>query len=85
MQTLPLGLSATITIINKQASNVLIVPLSALRDLGDKNYGVFLVKNSKLVFTPVKVGLMDSVQAEITSGINEGDLISTGIVQGTGN
>ena len=85
VQTLPLGLSATITIINKQASNVLIVPLSALRDLGGKNYGVFLVKNSKLVFTPVKVGLMDSVQAEITSGINEGDLISTGIVQGTGN
>jgi RND family efflux transporter MFP subunit len=85
VQSLPLGISATITIIDKQASNALIVPLAALRDLGGKNYAVFLVKNGKLALTPVKVGLMDSAQAEITSGIQEGDVVSTGIVQGTGN
>jgi len=82
---LPVGLNATIQIINQQASNALLVPVSSLRDLGSKNYAVFVVKNAKLVLTPVKVGLMDTAQAEITSGLKEGDVVSTGIIQGTGN
>ena len=85
LKGLPTGLNASVTIIAQQVKNVLLVPLSALRDLGGGSYSVFVVKNGKLALTVVQVGLKDSVQAEVSGGVNEGDLVSTGIVQGTGN
>ncbi len=56
--------------------------LIALRDLGDSTYGV-MVKDIKgqLKLRVVTVGLQDSDYAEITSGLKEGDLVSTGNVK----
>lgn len=82
LQKMPLGLSATVTIIQKQAKNVLLVPISAIRNLGTGQYTVFVVgKDGKLQLRFVQVGLQDTTQAEIISGLNEGDVISTGTAQ----
>ena len=40
--------------------------------------GVFLVQNSKAVFTPVKTGIAGEKYFEVTSGLKEGDKVITG-------
>lgn len=84
IQGKPLGLNATVTVIEKEARNALLVPISALRNLGENDYAVFVVRAGKLNLTPVKVGLQDSTHAEILSGLNDGDVVSTGLRQTTG-
>ena len=76
---LPLGLNCNVTVINAEASDVLMVPLEALRDLGDGSYGVFVLgKDQKLNLQTVQIGLKNSVYVEIKSGLNAGDTVSTG-------
>ena len=40
--------------------------------------GVFLIRNGKAQFVPVQTGISGTTDIEITSGINEGDVIVTG-------
>lgn len=80
--TFPSGLSASITLIKGQAQNVLLVPIQAVRDLGNGQYGVFVVNGQgKLQLKIVQVGLMDLTNAEIKSGLSVGDEVSTGVSQ----
>lgn len=82
VQNLPLGLNATATVIDKQVNNALLVPTQALKDLGNQEYAVFVVTSTgQLHFTPVKVGINDGVRAEILSGLQEGQTVSTGTAQ----
>ena len=79
LQSLPLGLNATVTIIDKQVANALLVPSQALKDLGNQEYAVFVVgSDGQLRFTPVQVGITDSTSAEILSGLQAGEQVSTG-------
>jgi HlyD family secretion protein len=80
-QNLPIGLSATVEIISDQAQNVLLVPVEALRELSEGSYAVFVMENGTPVLKTVEVGLMDYTYAEIKSGVNEGDIVTTGIVE----
>jgi HlyD family secretion protein len=80
-QNLPIGLSATVEIISDQAQNVLLVPVEALRELSEGNYAVFVMENGTPVLKVVEVGLMDYTYAEIKSGVDEGDIVTTGIVE----
>jgi RND family efflux transporter MFP subunit len=81
-QQIPLGLNCTVTVISKQATNVLLAPLNAVRDLGDGQFAVFVVgTNSKLTLKVVQVGIQDANNIEITSGLQEGDVISTGTMK----
>ena len=80
-QNLPIGLSATVEIISDQAQNVLLVPVEALRELSEGSYAVFVMENGTPVLKTVEVGLMDYTYAEIKSGVNEGDVVTTGIVE----
>lgn len=73
------GLNATVNVINAQANNVLLVPVQALKELEPGKYAVFVVKNGVLSLRPVEVGLMDQSYAEIKSGLQEGDVVSTGL------
>lgn len=73
------GLNATVNVINAQANNVLLVPIQALKQLEPGKYAVFVVQNGNLVFQPVNVGLMDDTYAEIKSGLQQGDVVSTGL------
>jgi HlyD family secretion protein len=80
-QILPIGLSATVEVISAQAQNVLLVPVEALHELSAGNYAVFVIKNGSPTLTTVQVGLKDYTYAEIKSGLNEGDVVTTGIVE----
>jgi len=73
------GLNATVNVINAQATNALLVPVQALKELESGKYGVFVVQNGNLTFRQVTVGLMDDTYAEIKSGLQLGDVVSTGL------
>ena len=82
-QNLPIGLSASVEVISAQAQNVLLVPVEALHELSAGSYAVFVMENGTPVLKTVEVGLMDYTYAEIKSGLNEGDVVTTGIVETT--
>ena len=73
------GMAVEVEVIAAEARNVLLVPLEALRELSDGNYAVFVVQpNGELELRPVEVGLRDLVNAEIRSGLSEGEVVSLG-------
>lgn len=78
---LPQGLNASVLLIKAQADNALIVPVQALRDLGDGSYGVFILQNGQPRLKVVQVGLQDAASAEIKSGLSAGDIVTTGSAQ----
>jgi hypothetical protein len=49
--------------------------------LGENEYAVFVIESGKPVLRVVEVGLMDVTSAEIISGIEAGETVTTGIVQ----
>jgi len=73
------GLNATVNVINAQANNVTLVPIQALKQLEPDKYGVFVVQNGNLTFRQVVVGLKDDTYAEIKSGLQQGDVVTTGL------
>jgi HlyD family secretion protein len=82
ISTLPLGLSASVTITNKEVKNALLVPVIALKNLGSDAYAVMVQgSDGQLKLQTVTVGIQDSDYAEITSGLKEGELVSTGTVR----
>lgn len=82
VQNLPLAMNATVEIINKETKDALLVPVTALKSLENDQYAVFVVSaDGELIFTSVEVGMMDDTYAEIISGLNDGDVISTGVTQ----
>ncbi|WP_160317505.1 efflux RND transporter periplasmic adaptor subunit [Ornatilinea apprima] len=80
-EQLLLGLNASVTLIKERAENALLVPLEAVRDLGNGNTAVFVVgADGNLTFRAVEVGITTETQAQILSGLQEGDTVSTGLV-----
>jgi HlyD family secretion protein len=84
VQDLPLGVSASVTLIVQEATGVLLVPAAALRETPDGQYTV-LVAGSDGQVTPqtVQVGLSNDTYAEITSGLEEGQMVSAGLATGS--
>jgi multidrug efflux pump subunit AcrA (membrane-fusion protein) len=80
-QTFPLGLQAAIDVISAKAEGVILVPVEALRELEPGEYAVFVVEDGTPILRIVEVGLMDFTFAEIKSGLNAGEIVSTGIVE----
>ena len=78
---LPLGMSATVDIIAGQATNAVLVPVEALRDLGDGTYAVFVMENDQPTLRVVTIGITDLTYVEITSGLEAGETVTTGIVE----
>lgn len=79
-QTLPIGLNATVDIIGGEALDALIVPVEALREITPGEYVVFVMRDGEPVLTPVEVGLTNFAFAEIKSGLQLGDVVTTGLV-----
>jgi HlyD family secretion protein len=77
LQTVPLGVSASVTVIQSEVKDVLLIPIAALKS-SDQGYTV-MVKGSdgNLVSRPVEVGLKDDASAVITSGLTEGEMVSS--------
>lgn len=78
---LPIGLNAAVDVIGGRAENAVLVPVEALRDLGDGEYAVFVIgDDGEPKLRVVEVGIMDFTSAEIISGLDEGEVVTTGIV-----
>jgi multidrug efflux pump subunit AcrA (membrane-fusion protein) len=72
-------MNVEVEIVAGEAKNALLVPVQALRELGEERYAVFVVgPNDELELRMVEVGLMDYVNAEIRSGLQQGEVVSTG-------
>jgi RND family efflux transporter MFP subunit len=76
---LPFGTSASVDVIGGQATGVLLVPVEALHQISAGQYSVFVMVNGKPEVRMVEVGLQDAVHAEIKSGLNAGDVVTTGL------
>jgi len=79
------GMNADVEVISAESRGVVIVPVRALRELGQGKYAVFVVQpDGELEMRLVEVGLKDLVNAEIVSGLEVGEVVSTGIEESTG-
>ncbi len=78
---LPIGLNASVDVIGGRAQNAVLVPVEALRELGPDEYAVFVVgDDGEPKLRMVEVGIMDYTFAEIISGLEAGEIVTTGIV-----
>jgi HlyD family secretion protein len=81
LENLLLGMNASVDVIGGRAEGVALVPVEALRELSPGEYAVFVMEDSEPRLRPVEVGLMDFTFAEITSGLEAGEVVTTGIVE----
>lgn len=71
------GMYAKVHFTVDERPNTLVVPANALVDVRGSS-GVFLPGEGDLAkFQPIKVGLMDQENVEVTSGLSEGDRVVT--------
>jgi HlyD family secretion protein len=77
-----LGMNSSVDVIAARAQAVAMVPVEALHEISPGEYAVFVVDdNGELKLRPVEVGLNDLTFAEIKSGLEVGEVVSTGIVE----
>ena len=75
-----MGMSASVDVIVGKAQNAVLVPVTALHEYTPGKYSVFVTRNGKLTLELVEVGLKDQVNAEIKSGLQVGDVVSTVLI-----
>jgi len=81
ISTLLLGMNASVEVIAGKVENAVLVPVEALRELAPGSYAVFVMEDGTPKLRTVMVGLQDVTFAEITSGLQAGEVVSTGIVE----
>jgi HlyD family secretion protein len=80
-QMLPVGSNASVEVIGGRTENAVLVPVEALREISPGEYAVFVMENGEPRLHVVTVGLQDYTYAEITSGVNAGDTVTTGLIE----
>jgi HlyD family secretion protein len=70
--TLLSATNVTVTVTTTQHSNALVIPREALRLDGRGNY-VYVIRNDRLQRADVTTGAVNVSQAEIISGLQDGD------------
>lgn len=76
------GLNASVEIIAADARDAVLVPLDALRDLGGGEYSVFVVgSDGALKMRTITIGIRDDYYAQVLSGLEGGETVSTGLVE----
>ena len=78
---LPAGSAASVDVIGGQAEDAVLVPVEALHEIGEGQYTLFVMENGTLRLHLVEVGLQDLTKAEIVSGLDAGDVVTTGVVE----
>jgi HlyD family secretion protein len=78
---LPVGASASVQAVSQRAENAIYIPIEALHNLGSDKYAVFVLSNGEPMVRMVKVGIQNEQYAQITSGLEAGDVVTTGIVK----
>ena len=74
---LPVGSTASVDVTGGEALNVVLLPVSALKEVETSKYVVYLMKNGKPVEQQVEIGLQDILYAEVKSGLKRGDVVLT--------
>ncbi len=77
---LPLGTTASVDVIGGRAEDAVLIPIEALHEAGDQ-YAVFVMENDKPRLRMVEIGIQDLLYAEVISGIEAGETVTTGIVE----
>jgi macrolide-specific efflux system membrane fusion protein len=77
------NMSATANIITDIEDNVVMVPVAAVQTATDGTTTVDELKNGVLTAVPVTAGNSNTTQTVITAGVNEGDMVVTGVVNPT--
>jgi len=80
-QSLPVGSNASVDVIGGRSQNAVLVPVEAVREIGDNEYAVFVMEAGEPKLRIVSVGLMDYTSAEILSGLSAGEVVTTGVVE----
>ncbi len=78
---LPLSSEGAVDVISGRADAAILAPVESLRDMGNGKYAVFVMKNGTPTLQMIEVGLIDVYYAEVISGLNVGDIVTTGIVE----
>ena len=78
---LPIGAGAAVDVIGGRAENAILVPVDALRETSPGAYAVFVIENDKPKLRVIEIGLKDIFYAEVLSGLEPGDEVSTGLVE----
>jgi macrolide-specific efflux system membrane fusion protein len=80
---LRIGMTAQVSIVLDAATDVTLVPVSAVQQQGNRSF-VQVMANGQPVERDVTTGLNDKVNIEIRSGLNEGDTVVLGAAAGGG-
>lgn len=78
---LRIGMTTENSLMISEVKDAIIVPSIAIKSQGDDKFVDILLEDKKVERRIVKTGITDSINTQITSGINEGDAIIT--AQGT--
>jgi HlyD family secretion protein len=73
--SLPVGTNVVVTVTVDKHANVLTVPREALHTEGPSRFA-YRVQGDKLVKTPVEVGIVNALRAEITKGLQAQDVLA---------
>lgn len=79
--TLPSGAAASVDVTSGRAENVVLIPVDALRETNPGEYAVFIMQNGKPRLRMIEIGLKDLLYAEVKSGLEVGDVVTTGITE----
>ncbi|HEX9331788.1 MAG TPA: efflux RND transporter periplasmic adaptor subunit [Anaerolineales bacterium] len=78
---LPVGATAAVDVISGRAENAVLIPVEALHKTNSGQYAVFVDKDGKIRLHEIEVGLQDLTHAEVKSGLQPGDVVTTGITE----
>lgn len=78
---LPIGSAAAVEVIGGEAKNAILVPIEALKEASPGQYTVFVMVDGKPKLRVVEIGLQDLFYAEVISGLEPGDVVTTGIME----
>jgi HlyD family secretion protein len=79
--TLLPNVNVTVTVTTEHLDNVLTIPREALHTEAGADY-VYVVSGDSVHRRPVTIGSLNLTQVQITSGLNEGDVVATGTANG---
>ena len=76
-QDLPAGTGATVEVVGGEARGVLLIPVSAVHDMGGGKYSVTVLQNGQKVKRDVEIGMQNNSYAEVRSGLEAGESVVT--------
>lgn len=69
------GMSCTVDLVSERVDDVLIIPKRAITTQGDKNYVNVKQEDGTSLQQEVTLGFTDGSSYEVTSGLEEGDIV----------